>query len=171
MQTKAVAIKACGANGQDPGGQEAQANPDVNEQKSQTEQEKAQGRIARGGEGAQPTQLAIAAFNTEATAVALIDLLGRPIQGNDDESQPFEPPFASLIGNAAGIQDQVGTGAIGEGIRGAVGFASVTQGARTALAHLPTQGTGDDRREVLVLQQANHLARAEAFIHVQHAWS
>ena len=56
------------------------SSPDIDQQESQRQEEKAQGHIARVGVSAQLTQLAIRGLDAEAMAVALLGLLGRPIQ-------------------------------------------------------------------------------------------
>jgi hypothetical protein len=118
------------------------------------------------GIGAQFPQLAIRGFNAEAMTVTPLDLLGRPVQMNDDVNQPGSSPFAFLllIGFEGRDNRQVYLCAVTEGVARSVGFAASTQGARTAL--LAANRAGDNGALPLFFQIGDDLCATEAFVHV-----
>src|SRR5258707_9203219 len=115
----------------------------------------------------QLTQLAVGGLNAEAMAVALLGLLGRPVQMNDDVEQPGSTPLFGLLVAFEGRDNCYVCGsAVAEGVGGCVGFASLTHGARTAF--LTSNGAGQRRAFMDVLQVLDNLRTTEALIQLQH---
>src|SRR5512139_3195027 len=82
----------------------AQEDPDIQQEQTDAEQEKSQSRIAGGRGGAPASGHSIRAFNAEAPSIFPIDLLDRPIETNNNESQPFTTSFAGLVRDERSFQ-------------------------------------------------------------------
>jgi hypothetical protein len=83
--------------------------------------------------------------------VTPLDLLGRPVQMNDDVNQPSSSPFAFLLIGFEGRDNcQVYLCAVTEGVARSVGFAALTQGARTALL-VAKRTSADAKNRIMAL--------------------
>src|SRR4030066_1920649 len=145
-----------------PGEYPAQEDPGVDQNQAHCKQEEAQGRIARSGMSSHLTHRAIAALDAETPAIACMDLLGFPVELDDDESQPLAASLAGLIGHQAGEQGQAGGGAILEGVVRAIALAAPAEGAGTTL--FAANRAGNDGRLTNIGQIADDRPGSKGFV-------
>src|SRR3990172_11271488 len=87
VKAEAPGIHPSQSWGNQAGEHPAQEDPGVDQDQAHRQQEEAQGGIARSGMSSHLTHGAIAALDAETPAIACIDLLGFPVELDDDESQ------------------------------------------------------------------------------------
>src|SRR5712691_5072781 len=169
MQAEGICCKACRAKGNEARSQVAQANPDVEEQKGQPQQEEAKSGIAGAGSRSQITELAIGGFNAKTSPVALTSFRSRPIQMHQDEHQPGPRAFARLlIGLQAGNDSQTRGRTVAESIGRAIALASMTQRPRTT--RFASNGAGQHGRQMFFVEVGDDFSFTERLVRIQHAW-
>ncbi len=115
---------------------------------------------------AYPPQAAIGSFNAKAGTIASIDFLGRPVETDDDEEQPFAPLSLRFIGNPCGNDGHLGGCAVGEGVARAIALASATELARAT--HFAANRAGENGPLFDLPEVADDCTRTEATIQIKH---
>src|SRR3990172_12445467 len=144
MKTKALGIHSPRSRCDQAGELPAQEDPGVDQHQADSQEEEAQGRIARSGASSGLTHGAVTALNAKTAPITLVDLVRRPVETNNDEGQPFAAAFAGLARHQAGHQSQVGGCAVLEGVNCPVALATPAQSPSAAL--FASNRARDDRR-------------------------
>jgi len=105
-----------------------QEDPDVEQEQANSEQEKAQGWVARGGRGTHTPHHAVTTFDAEAATIFLVDLVHRPIEADDEEGQPFAAACTGFVRDERGFQRQGRRAAIAEGMSCSITACTPAQG-------------------------------------------
>ena len=166
VQTEAGFVNAARASSHDAGKLPFQKDPGIGQDQTDAQQEEPHGRVARSGGGPHPSEQSITTFHAKASAIILVNLVGGPVQQDDDKRQPFAATFACFVRYQRGFHRDRGLGPVAESIARGVAFAPATQ--RPGPTGFATNRIGDDGGLLEVGQVRHNRGGGEPFVQIQH---
>lgn len=127
----------------------AEHGPDGDEHESQAKGKEAHHGITGRGLEADLASEAIGTLDAKAATVAPIDDVSRPVQIDDHEEHPFASPPSFFTWRQRGDNGNIGLGAVGKGIGGAIALPPLAELAGAAC--FAADGACQHRRLLLVL--------------------
>jgi hypothetical protein len=173
-QRKQPDIQLTSATARTLGEQPAQPEPSTDQQHGQGHQQKTVHRVGRGG-GPAPNlaSTAVTGLNAKTPPIQLPYLAWRHVQMDEDKKLPGSPTlqsFGAFSGGGHTTDHHLGCSrlaslSIAEGVLGAIAFTTTAESA--CAPHLAANRTGNQGRDLLLLQESLDLNAGKAAVQQQ----